>query len=59
MSRFYAAFGALVLAVLTWAQFTGWSLTDPTERKTVPKSVRDSPGSYRSSYGSRFYTGAK
>ena len=59
MVKTYAVFGGLVLAALTWAQFTGWSPSDFTERKMVPKSVRDNPGSYRSTYGGRAYTGAK
>lgn len=59
-TRAYAIFGILVLGVLTWAHFTGWSPEDVDEIKNVPQSVRDNPGSYRSSYGSgRTYTGGK
>lgn len=59
MIRAYAAFAGLVLAALTWIHFTGWSPSNVTEDKTPP-SVRDNPGSYRSSYGgARSYTGAK
>ena len=58
MVKAYALFGGLVLAALTWAHFTGWSPGDVTEQK-VPKSVRDNPGSSRSAYGWRSYTGAK
>jgi hypothetical protein len=54
MTRFYGAFGALVLAAFAWMQFSGWSLTDPSERKTGPRSLRESPGSSRP-----HYTGAK
>ena len=59
MTKFYAVFGGLVLAALTWVHLTGWSPANATEEKGVPKSVRDNPGSYRSAYGARPYTGAK
>ena len=59
MTRFYAVFGGLVLAALTWVHLTGFGMANVTEEKAVPKSVRDNPGSYRSAYGSRPYTGAK
>jgi hypothetical protein len=59
MIRFYTAFGGLVLAALTWAHFTGWSPSAVTQEKVIPKSVRDNPGSYRSTYGWRSSTGAK
>jgi len=57
MVRAYVVFGGLVLAALTWTHYTGWGLSDVTEEKV--KSVRDNPGSYRSAYGGRSYTGAK
>jgi hypothetical protein len=59
MTKAYAVFGGLVLAALTWVHLTGWSLANVTEEKGIPKSVRDNPGSYRSAYGARPYTGAK
>lgn len=60
MTRVYAALGALVLGALTWAHFTGWAPGNVDEVKHVPKSIRDNPGSYRSTYGwSRYLTGAK
>jgi hypothetical protein len=56
----YAVFGSLVLGVLAWAHFTGWALGNVDEVHNVPKSVRDNPGSYRSTYGgTRAYTGGK
>ena len=59
MTKAYAVFGGVVLAALTWVHLTGWSPSNVTEEK-VPKSVRDNPGSYRSSYGGpRAFTGAK
>ena len=59
MTKAYSVFASLVLAALAWLHFTGWSPSDVTEEK-VPTSVRDNPGSYRSTYGGpRPYTGAK
>ena len=57
-TRLYAVFGALVLGALLWVHYTGWAPSAAiTEEKAVPKSVRESPGSARSSY--RTSTGAK
>jgi hypothetical protein len=59
-TRVYALFGSLVLGVLAWAHFTGWSPASVDEVRNVPTSVRDNPGSYRSTYGgTRAYTGGK
>jgi hypothetical protein len=60
MTKLYALFGAAVLLALAAADFAGWSPSDATEVKGVPRSVRDNPGSYRSSYGGgRHYAGGK
>lgn len=60
MTRLYAIFGSLVVGALAWAHFTGWTLGGVNEVREVPKSVRDNPGSYRSTYGGpRAYTGGK
>mgnify|MGYP001597595235 CR=1 FL=1 len=60
MTKAYKVFGILALGFLAWAHYTGWSPEDVDEAKGVPKSIRDNPGSYRSSYGSgRTYTGGK
>ena len=32
------------------AEYRGWSLTSYDEVKGVPKSMRENPGSYRSTY---------
>ena len=57
MIKAYVVFGALVLGALTWTHYTGWGPSNVTEEKV--KSVRNNPGSYRSAYGGRSYTGAK
>ena len=57
-----AAIAVLIMAflgALMWIHFTGWSPSPVTEEKAAPMSVRDNPGSSRSSYGGRSYTGAK
>jgi hypothetical protein len=56
----YAFYGALVLAIVSFAQFQGWSLTRVNEVKNIPKTVRDNPGAYRSHYGGYYrYSGGK
>ncbi len=53
MKKFFWVYGMAILSLLAVAEFRGWSLTSYDEVKGVPKSVRDNPGSYRSTY-SRF-----
>ena len=50
MKTFFIIYGAAVLLLMAVAEYRGWSLTSYDEVKGVPKSVRDNPGSYRSSY---------
>lgn len=60
MGRIYLAYGALVLGLLSAAEYRGWSFDSVSQRKDVPRSVRDNPGSYRSVYGGyHHYTGGK
>jgi hypothetical protein len=60
ITKAYAVFGALVLLATAWAHFAGWTPGDVDEVKAVPKSIRDNPGSYRSSYGwARPHAGGK
>lgn len=47
----YLAFGILVLAMTAWAEYNGWSLNRINQVQNVPKTVRDNPGAYRSTYG--------
>ncbi|MBI5624005.1 MAG: hypothetical protein HY924_09520 [Elusimicrobia bacterium] len=46
----YRIFGGAVAAFLAYALWTGWTFTDVDEVKSVPKSVRENPGSYRDHY---------
>ncbi len=50
MTRLYTLWGALVLLTLGFAQYRGWTFTSVNESRTNPRSVRDNPGAYRSSY---------
>ncbi|MCX6538842.1 MAG: hypothetical protein NT151_07910 [Acidobacteria bacterium] len=50
----FLTYGAVVLGLLGWANYTGWSLTSYDEVKNVPKSIRDNPGAYRTVY-QRYY----
>jgi hypothetical protein len=56
----YLMYGLTMLAVMSVAQFRGWSLSSLNQARVAPRSVRDNPGAYRSTYGgySR-YTGGK
>ena len=57
---FYMVYGLAMLSFMTLAQFRGWSLSPLNQARESPRSVRDNPGAYRSTYGgySR-YTGGK
>ena len=56
----FLAYGIVVLAAVSFAEYRGWSLNRIDEVRNVPRSVRDNPGSYRSIYGSyHHYTGGK
>lgn len=52
---FYLLFGVLLIAMLGFAEWRGFSFARATEVKNVPRSVRDNPGSYRPAY---LYTGS-
>lgn len=56
----YLAYGLLLLSLLGWAEYRGWSFLSVNEVKNVPKTVRDNPGAYRSHYrGSPRFFGGK
>ena len=56
----YLIYGLVVLGFMGAAQFLGWSIGPLSQARSAPRSIRDNPGAYRSSYGgySR-YTGGK
>jgi hypothetical protein len=57
---FFLLYGLIVLTVVSFAEYRGWSLNRVDQVLNVPRSVRDNPGSYRSVYSSyHHYTGGK
>jgi len=55
MKKFFWVYGIAVLLFLAAAELRGWSLTSYDEVKGIPKSMRDNPGSYRSTYTRMFH----
>ena len=56
----YLIYGLVVLGCMGTAQFLGWSISPLNQVRSAPRSIRDNPGAYRSSYGSYSrYTGGK
>jgi len=49
-SPLFLIWGILVLATTAWAEYNGWSLTPVNQVENVPKTIRDNPGAYRSTY---------
>ncbi|HYM61691.1 MAG TPA: hypothetical protein VEZ11_12470 [Thermoanaerobaculia bacterium] len=47
MHKFYAVIASGLLLVYSTATLRGWEFT-ATKRETIPASVRNSPGGYRS-----------
>lgn len=57
---FFFVYGLIVLTLVSFAEYRGWSLSRVDQVLNVPRSVRDNPGSYRSVYSSyHHYTGGK
>jgi hypothetical protein len=53
--RWFLIYGSIVLALMGWADYRGWSWTSYDEVRNVPKSIRDNPGAYRSVYQRYFH----
>ncbi len=47
----FAIYGVLLLGVTGVAEYRGWSWSSVNQQRVLPKSIRDNPGAYRSSYG--------
>jgi hypothetical protein len=57
---FFLIYGILVLGFSTMAERSGWTFTSLNQHQVTPKSIRDNPGAYRSTYfGSSRYIGGK
>ncbi len=48
---YYLGYGSLLLGLLGFAEYRGWSLMRVNEARNDPRSVRQNPGSYRPIYG--------
>jgi hypothetical protein len=58
--KLYVLYGLIVVGAMGTAQWAGWSLARVNQSMAVPRSIRDNPGSYRSTYSSyQHYTGGK
>jgi hypothetical protein len=56
----FLIYSMLLLGTATVAEYRGWSFTRFNQVSNVPKTVRDNPGAYRSTYGNYTrYTGGK
>ena len=50
-SLLFVIYGALLLGVTGVAEYRGWSFSSGNQQRVLPKSIRDNPSAYRSSYG--------
>jgi hypothetical protein len=48
---FFVIYGVLLLTLTSVAEYRGWSWSSVNQQRVLPKSIRDNPGAYRSSYG--------
>jgi hypothetical protein len=47
----FLLYGVFLLGLTGVAEYRGWSLSSVNQQKVLPKSIRDNPGAYRSTYG--------
>ena len=47
----YLAYGLFLVGGMGWMNYRGLGSGSSTERKVVPQSIRQNPGSYRPIYG--------
>jgi hypothetical protein len=47
----FLLYGVFVIGMASFAEYRGWSFTKVNQQKVLPKSIRDNPGAYRSTYG--------
>jgi hypothetical protein len=59
-SPFFSIYGAVLLALFSMAEYTGFGFFGPNAEKGGPKTIRDNPGASRSHYsGYNRYVGGK
>jgi len=47
----FLLYGVFVLGLTGVAEYRGWTFSKINEQKVIPKTIRDNPGAYRSTYG--------
>ncbi len=47
----FLLYGFLLLGTTSYMEYRGWSFDRVNQHKVLPKSIRDNPGAYRSTYG--------
>lgn len=47
----FLLYGVFLLGLTGVAEYRGWSFSSVNQQKVLPKSIRDNPGAYRSTYG--------
>jgi hypothetical protein len=47
----FLLYGVFLLGLTGVAEYRGWSFSNVNQQKVLPKSIRDNPGAYRSTYG--------
>jgi hypothetical protein len=47
----FLIYGIMLLGLTGTAEYRGWSWNRINQQRVLPKSIRDNPGAYRSSYG--------
>ncbi|MBZ5612004.1 MAG: hypothetical protein LAP38_27405 [Acidobacteriia bacterium] len=50
-SPLFLLYGILLIGSSTYGSYRGWSFSRINQQKVLPKSIRDNPGAYRSTYG--------
>jgi hypothetical protein len=48
---FFLVYGVMLIGLASFGHYRGWSFSRINEQKVLPKSIRDNPGAYRSTYG--------
>lgn len=57
---FYLAYGVFLIGFAAFASFNHWSLSNPNQPRTAPKTIRDNPGAFGAPYvGAPRYSGGK
>lgn len=47
----FLTYGLILLGLVGYAEYSGWSPNPANQLRNVPKTIRDNPGAYRSVYG--------